>query len=384
MSGRGKLIAGVAVLVVLAAVGIEIANRLHAESKLSDSTKAAAVPIVRVTNPDTNAPAQELKLPGNTQPFSDAPIFARTSGYVTKWHFDIGAAVKQGDVLADIATPEVDQQLRQARADLATAEANQRLAQTTSERYENLLKTDSVTKQDRDNAVGAFDAARATVQSRQADVARLEQLQSFQKVTAPFDGVVTARNIDVGSLISAGGGARELFHLTATHALRIYVSVPESFVRIVQPDKPVSVTFDEFPGEKFSGKVVRNASAIDPASRTLNVEVDVENPKGEILPGAYGFVHFDLTGAAKSMIVPANTLLFRSEGLRVALVKDGKAELVPVTIGRDYGDKVEVKSGIEPTDQVILDPSDSLVSGTPVKLAEKKPDEQKKDGQKGG
>ena len=378
MSPRGKLAIGVAVTVLVVAIGIEVVGRMHADAKLADFTKQAAIPTVRVMNPDSNAPDQELKLPGNTQPFSDAPIFARTSGYVTKWTADIGKQVKQGDVLAEIASPEIDQQLRQARADLGTAEANQRLAQTTAERYETLLKTDSVTKQDRDNAVGGADAARATVQSRQADVARLEQLQSFEKVVAPFDGVVTARNIDVGSLISATGAAREMFHLTATHALRIYVSVPEFFIRVVQPDKPVTVTFDEFPGEKFTGKVVRNASAIDATSRTLNVEVDVDNQKGEILPGAYGFVHFPLAGVSKSMIVPANTLLFRSEGLRVAVVRDGKAELTPITIARDYGDKVEVQTGLQPTDQVILDPSDSLVSGTPVKVEEKKKEEAKK------
>ena len=367
---RGQLIIAGVVIVVAGAVGIEIAGRLHADSRLADETRESAVPIVRVMNPDGAAPSQELRLPGNTQPFSDAPIYARTSGYVTKWYYDIGAAVKQGAVLADIATPEIDQQLRQARADLATAEANQRLAQITADRYETLLKTDSVTKQDRDNAAGAQEAQKATVQSRQADVARLEQLQSFEKVIAPFDGVVTARNIDVGTLIAAGGGPRELFHVTTTSTLRIYVSVPETFAKLARVEAPVSVTFDSFPGEKFPGKVVRNANAIDANSRTLNVEVDLDNEKGEILPGAYGFVHFSLAGARSSLIIPANTLLFRSEGLRVAVVRGGKAELTPITIGRDYGDKVEVLSGLKAEDQVILDPSDSLISGTPVKIAE--------------
>lgn len=369
---RGKVVLGGIAVVLIVGIGIEVAGRVHADTKLSQATREAAVPTVRVMNPDSNAPSQELRLPGNTQPFSDAPIYARTSGYVTKWYFDIGAEVKQGAVLADIATPEIDQQLRQARADLATAEANQRLAQITAERYETLLKTDSVTKQDRDNAAGASDAAKATVQSRQADVARLEQLQSFEKVVAPFDGVVTARNIDVGTLVSAGGGPRELFHMTATRSLRIYVSVPETFAKLASTEAPVSVTFDSFPGEKFSGKVVRNASAIDANSRTLNVEVDLDNQKGEILPGAYGFVHFSLAGTRTSLIIPANTLLFRKEGLRVGVVRDGKAELTPITIGRDYGDKVEVLSGLKAEDQVILDPSDSLVSGTPVKVAEQK------------
>lgn len=369
---RGQLFIGGALLVLVAGIGVEIAGRLHADAKLADATHESATPTVRVIHPDGAAPAQELRLPGNTQPFSDAPIYARTSGYVTKWYYDIGAAVKQGTVLADIATPEIDQQLRQARADLATAEANQRLAQITADRYETLLKTDSVTKQDRDNAAGAQEAQKATVQSRQADVARLEQLQSFEKVIAPFDGVVTARNIDVGTLVAAGGGPRELFHMTTTSTLRIYVSVPETFAKLASMEAPVSVTFDSFPGEKFPGKVVRNANAIDANSRTLNVEVDLDNKQGEILPGAYGFVHFSLAGARASLIIPANTLLFRSEGLRVAVIRDGKAELTPITIGRDYGDKVEVLSGLKAEDQVILDPSDSLVSGTPVKIAEPK------------
>jgi RND family efflux transporter MFP subunit len=369
---RGRLILGVVVVVVVAAVAVEAVGRRNDSAKLAESTKESAVSAVHVVNPDSSAPSEELRLPGNTQPFSDAPIFARTNGYVSKWYFDIGASVKQGTVLADIATPEVDQQLRQARADLATAEANQRLAGITAERYETLLKTDSVTKQDRDNANGNLEATKATVQSRQADVARLEQLQSFEKVIAPFDGVVTARNIDVGTLVAAGGGPRELFHMTSTRTLRIYVSVPETFARVAAMEAPVSVTFDAFPGEKFSGKVVRNANAIDATSRTLNVEVDLDNQKGEILPGAYGFVHFSLAGAHASLIIPANTLLFRSEGLRAAVVRDGKAELVPVTIGRDYGDKVEVVSGLSAQDQVILDPSDSLVSGTPVRIAEQK------------
>ncbi|HMA52595.1 MAG TPA: efflux RND transporter periplasmic adaptor subunit, partial [Magnetospirillaceae bacterium] len=320
------------------------------------------------------------RLPGNTQPFSDAPIYARTSGYVKKWHADIGQHVKQGDVLAEIDSPEIDQQLRSARADLATAQANSRLAQITSDRYSGLYKTDSVTKQDRDNAVGAYDAAKATVQAREAEVSRLEQLQSFEKLIAPFDGVVTARNTDIGNLIDAGAGAagRELFHLAAIDTLRIYVAVPESYVRAARPDSPATMTFDEFPGRKFAGKVVRNANTIDPLARTLTVEVDVDNPKGEILPGAYGFVHFSLTGARQTYTIPANTLLFRAEGLRAGVVRDGKAVLVPITIDRDYGDKVEVLSGLEASDQVILDPSDSLVSGTPVKIDEQK--DQKKGG----
>jgi RND family efflux transporter MFP subunit len=371
---KSRLWIGVVAAVFLIAVGVELVGRVRAENKLAENTRQAAIPVVRVMTPQAGAPDQELTLPGNTQPFSDAPIYARTSGYVKKWRADIGQHVKQGDVLAEIDSPEVDQQLRSARADLATAEANARLAKVTAERYSGLYKTDSVTKQDRDNAVGAFDAANATVQAREADVARLQQLQSFEKVTAPFDGVVTARNTDIGNLIDAGAAAagRELFHLAAIDRLRIYVAVPEAYVRAARPDSSATVTFDQFPGRKFTGHVARNSNAIDPIARTLTVEVDVDNPKGEIMPGAYGFVHFSVSGARQGYTIPANTLLFRAEGLRVGVVRDGKAVLVPITIDRDYGDKVEVVSGLEASDQVILDPSDSLVSGTPVKVDEQK------------
>ena len=370
MTRKSTLWIGVASAVFLIAVGVEIASRVRAEARLAAVTHQAAIPLVRVTTPQPDAPDQELVLPGNTQPFSDTPIYARTNGYVKKWMVDIGAHVKQGQVLAEIDSPEVDQQLRQARADLATADANLRLAQITSDRFVALFATDSVSKQDRDNAVGALDAAKATAQSRQADVARLEQLQSFEKVITPFDGVVTARNTDIGALVDAGAASasRELFHLAAVGTLRIYVAVPEPYARVTRAEAPASVTFDEFPEQKFSGKVVRNANAIDAVSRTLTVEVDVDNAKGDVMPGAYGFVHFRLAGARHTLTIPANTLLFRSEGLRVGVVRDNKAVLVPVAIDRDYGDKVEVRSGIEATDQVILDPSDSLVSGTPVRV----------------
>ena len=370
MTGRSKLLIGGVAAVFLIAVSVEIFERMRADHKLADTTRQAAIPVVRVTAPQTDAPDQELKLPGSTQPFSDTPIYARTNGYVKKWMADIGAPVKQGDVLAEIESPEIDQQLRQARADLATAEANSRLASITSERYSGLFKTDSVTKQERDNAVGAYDAARATVQSREADMARLQQLQSFEKVTAPFAGVVTARNTDIGALIDAGAASatRELFHLTAIDTLRIYVSVPELYARVAKSEAPVTVTFDEFPGEKFSGRVARDANAIDPVTRTLTVEIDVDNPKGEIMPGAYGFAHFTLPQDARNVTVPANTLLFRAEGLQVGVVRDGKAQLVAVKIGRDYGDKVEITSGLDASDQVILDPSDSLTSDTPVQI----------------
>jgi RND family efflux transporter MFP subunit len=276
--------------------------------------------------------------------------------------------VKKGDLLAEIDTPEVDQQLRQARADLATAQANLKLAAITAGRKEDLLRSGWVSTQDRDNSAGALAADQATVQSNEANVARLEQLQSYEKVMAPFDGVVTSRNTDVGALIAADANtpAKELFHLAAIDTLRVYVSVPEGYDQVVQTGASARLTLDEFPGRSFQGTLVRNANAIDLVSRTLLVEVDVANPDGLLLPGAYSSVHLTLPASAGSITVPSNTLLFRREGLRVAIVHDGQAQLVPVTIGRDYGENVEIVSGLKTTDDVITDPSDSLIGGTIV------------------
>jgi RND family efflux transporter MFP subunit len=363
-----RLVAGVALLGLAISIAVEIHGRAAAESELATMTRRAAVPVVEVARPERGAPDEQLTLPGNTMAFIDTPIYARTSGYLKKWYFDIGAHVKQGDLLAEIETPEIDQQLRQARADLATAEANVRLAEITAGRNIDLLKSDSVSRQERDNAVATFDADKSIVNSRQADVARLEQLQSYEKVFAPFDGVVTARRTDIGSLIAAGTGspASELFHMASLNTLRIYVAVPETYARAARADAPVTVTFEEFPGEQFDGKVVRNSNSIDAASRTLNVEVDVDNTKGEIMPGAYGFIHFTLDHPNDGLTIPANTLLFRRDGLQVAVVREGKAQLISVKVGRDFGDKVEIVSGLAPNDRVIVDPSDSLVSGAEV------------------
>ncbi len=359
------------VLLVLAIAGgiyAGIRSRAEAEIDLARSTDEAAVPAVEVIHPTSGAPDEALVLPGNIQAFSDTSIYARTNGYLKRWYFDIGAHVKRGQLLAEIDTPEIDDQLRQARADLATAEANTKLAAITAERNENLLKTRSVSTQDRDNAVGTLNSDKAIVQSREAAVAQLEKLQSFEKVEAPFDGIVTARNIDIGALIAAGGAApaRELFHMVATDTLRIYVGVPEAYSPAIHPGATATVTLDEFPGQSFDGTLVRTSNAIDAASRTLLVEVDVANPNGQLLPGAYGFVHFTLPSAARSVTIPANTLLFRKEGLQVGVIHGDKVDLVSVKIGRDYGDIVEVVAGLQPGDQVVLNPADSLASGTTV------------------
>ena len=371
---RRLWLVGLPVLLMCAAIVARLAGRVHAEAVLARETSEAAVQSVNVIHPQTGAPNQEIALPGYTQAFIDTPVYARTSGYLKTWRFDIGSHVKKGDLLAEIETPEVDQQLRQARADLSTAQANLSLAVITATRNENLLKTRSVSMQDRDNAAGALAADKAIVQSNEGNVARLEQLQSYEKVLAPFDGIITARDTDIGALIDAGANSpsKELFHLAAIDRLRIYVSVPERYARAAQPGATANITLDEFPGETFQGTLVRNANAIDLASRTLLLEVDVENPAGRLLPGAYTFVHLTLPTATQSVTLPSNALLFRQEGLQAALVRNGHAQLVAVTIGRDYGEKVEILSGLQTSDTVIADPSDSLISGTAVHIAESK------------
>jgi RND family efflux transporter MFP subunit len=356
------------IFVIVIAVGF--ISRKRAEADLKQVTATAAIVAVNVVYPKIGAPTDEIILPGNTQAFTDAPIFARTNGYVKSWHIDIGTRVKKGQLLAEIETPEVDQQLQQARADLQTAQANLRQAQITADRWEALWKTDSVSKQETDVAVSALHAMKATVDSNTSNVRRLEELQGFQKIYAPFDGVITARNTDIGALINSGASTpgQELFHLAAISTLRVFVAVPQLYSQAVRPGATASLTLDEFPGKTFSGTIARNSNSIDPASRTLLVEVDVDNRSGTLFPGAYVRVHLKLPQTVSSVTVPANTLLFRSEGLRVGVVRNGRAELVPVTIGRDYGSSVEVLFGLLPTDSVILNPSDSLISGTTVRV----------------
>ena len=365
--------------VVAGALGLGIASgiraRTVADTTLRQAAVAAAIVPVNVIAPQPGAPTQEISLPGRTQAFTDTSIFARTSGYVKGWHFDIGAHVKQGQLLAEIESPEVDQQLQQARADLATAQANLRQAQITADRWSALLESDSVSKQETDQALSALSAMKATVESNAANVRRLEQLQGFERIYAPFDGVITARNIDIGVLVDAGANtsARELFHMAATQTLRVFVAVPEVYSPAARPGTVAALTLDEFPGRSFRGTLVRTANAIDLASRTLLIEVDVDNPRGELLPGAYAFVHLKLPAQVASVSIPASTLLFRAEGLQAAVVRDGQAQLVPITIGRDYGATVEILTGLRPTDQVVVSPPDSLTSGTRVRIANAPP-----------
>jgi RND family efflux transporter MFP subunit len=368
---RGVLVllaAAAAVLAVVIVLGIY--SRVAAETRLQQATSEAAIPSVNVAHPQLGDRAQELVLPGNTQAFIDSPIYARTNGYLRRWYVDIGARVSKGQLLAEIETPELDQALRQARADLGTAEANFNLSQITAARDENLLKTGSVSTQERDNSVNGNAANEATVRSNQANVARLEQLQSYEKVYAPFDGIITARETDIGALIDAGANApRELFHITSISTLRVYVPVPEVYSLAARSGGTADLTLDEYPGETFHGTLVRNSNSIDLATRTLLVEVDVDNARGRLMPGAYVQVHLKLPEGTRSLVVPANTLLFRREGLQVGVVRDGKAELVRVTPGHDYGVSMEILSGLQPTDDVILSPSDSLTSGIPVHIS---------------
>jgi len=373
--GFGALIA---VLVVAGALGIlihaGITSRVNAAASLARETSENAIQTVSVIHPKLGSPSDEVVLPGNIQAFTDTPIYARTSGYLRHWYFDIGARVKTGQLLADIETPETDQQLQQAKADLETAQANYKLAQTTAARWQFLLKSQSVSQQETDEKIGDLNAKKAMVDAASSNAHRLEDLQSYEKVYAPFDGVITARNVDVGDLINAGASTtsangRELFHLAATGRLRVFVNVPEVYDRAAASGVRATLTLDEFAGRIFSGTVTRNSNAIDPASRTLLVEVDIDNPTGELLPGGYVMVHLKVPGRAVAMTIPANTMLFRSEGLRVGVVRDGHAQLIPISIGRDFGDSVEVVHGLSTADQVIVNPSDALVPGAEVHIA---------------
>jgi len=372
-SKHGALIAVVVLLIVAAVVIAGVVPRLKARAALRTTTYENAIPTVNVIHPKMGAPQTEIVLPGNIQAFNDSPIYARTDGYLKKWYVDIGAHVKAGQLLAEIETPEVDQQLDQARADLNTAQANLQLSKITAERYQGLAQSDSVSKQDVDNATSDYAAKKAMVASAQSNVKRLEELQSFEKIYAPFDGVITARNTDIGHLINSGAGtpATELFHIAAVQELRVYVNVPQQYSASAKPGLKADLTLQEFPGKRFPGTLVRTADAIDPASRTLLVEVDVNNRTGELLPGSYTEVHLQVPSGAPSYILPVSALIFRSAGLQVGTVQNGdKAALVNITVSRDMGNEVEVVSGLNAGDAVIVNPPDSLISGETVRVAQ--------------
>src|SRR5579862_858815 len=361
----------IALLIVGFVVVRGINSRIKAAAIVRQETMDLSIPTVAAIHPKRGALRDEIILPGNIQAFVNSPIYARTNGYLKKWYSDIGTRVKTGDLLAEIESPEVDQQLSQAKADLGTAQANMKLAELTMNRYQALLKLDAIARQDVDNAAGAYEADKAMVASQAANVKRLEQLVAFEKVYAPFDGVITVRNTDVGALINSGNGgaAQELFHIATTNKLRIFISVPQMYSHAAVPGVFADVTLTKMPGRHFPGKVARNAEAIDTATRTMLTEVDVDNPSGTLKPGAYAEVHLKLPAATPALIVPVTALIFRAEGLQLAVVRDGgKVELVQVTQGRDYGTEVEVTSGIREQDAVLVNPPDSITSGATVRV----------------
>jgi len=369
---HGGLALLIALLIVAGIVVAGVLPRLKARAALRATTNDLAIPTVSVVHPKMGAPQTEIVLPGNVQAFNDSPIYARTNGYLKKWYVDIGARVKSDQLLAEIETPEVDQELDQARADLNTAQANFALSQITAQRYQELARTDSVSKQDVDNAIGDFAAKKAMVASAQSNVKRLEELQSFEKIYAPFDGVITARNTDIGHLINSGAGApaTELFHIAAIEKLRVYINVPQQYSPSAKPGLTADLTLQELPGQRFKGTLVRTASAIDLATRTLLVEVDVNNSSGQLLPGAYAEVHLKVPAGTPALILPVSALIFRSDGLQVGTVESGnRAALRNVVLGHDLGSEVEVVSGLTGDDSVITNPPDSLVSGEIVRVA---------------
>ncbi len=372
-SRKSWLALAIAVIAVVALLASGIWSRVKARNTLNTETAQAALPAVSVVSPKRTAPADEIILPGNVQPFITSPIYARTNGYLKKWYFDIGAHVKQGQLLAVIETPEVDQQLQQARSNLLTAQANLELASITKTRYQGLLKSNAVSQQDVDNAVGTYNANKAIVEADQAAVAQYSALVSFEKVYAPFDGVITARNTDIGDLINSGSNSNvktDLFHIAQPGTLRVYVNVPEEYSQGVKVGMTADLSLTEFPGRKFQGKLVRTADAINLTTRTLLIEIDIANPSGTLLTGSYAEVHLAIPSQASTFLIPVNTLLFRTEGLRVGLVKDGKVVLATVTPGHDFGNEIEAVSGLKANDQVILNPPDSIVAGQAVQIVQ--------------
>jgi RND family efflux transporter MFP subunit len=378
-AGTGKgarkswLVLIVALILVAALLVSGIWSRVKARATLKAETAQVALTAVSVVSPKQTAPAEEIVLPGNVQPFITAPIYARTNGYLKKWYVDIGGRVKQGQLLAVIETPEVDQQLQQARSNLLTAQANLELASITKSRYQGLLKSNAVSQQDVDNAVGTYNANKAIVEADQAAVDQYAALVSFEKIYAPFDGIVTARNTDIGDLINSGSGSgvkTDLFHIAQPGKLRVYVNVPEEYSQGIKVGMTADLSLAEFPGRRFRGKLVRTADAITVTTRTLLIEIDVDNPTGTLLTGSYAEVHLAVPSQASTFLLPVNTLLFRSEGLRVGVVKDGKVVLTAVTPGHDFGNQIEIVSGLKPDDQVIINPPDSIITGQQVQIVQ--------------
>ena len=371
-AGRRWFVPSLVGVVVVSVLAVGIRSRLKAETNLRTVTTEMAVPSVSVVQPKPAAPAQEVILPGNIQPFISSPVYARTDGYLKKWYFDIGAHVKAGQLLATIQSPEIDEQLSQARSTLATAQANLNLADITKTRYEAMFQKHAVAQQDRDNAEGTYSANKAMVDADTANVRHYEALVSFEKVYAPFDGVITARNTDIGDLINAGSSSTpktDLFQIAQPGTLRVYVNVPEEYSRGIRTGETAAdIVLAEFPGQKSPGKVVRTAESINGTTRTLLTEIDLPNPGNTLLSGSYAEVHLRIPSQNSTFLIPVNTLIFRSEHLQVGVVRNGKIELADLTPGHDFGGEIEVVAGLKAGDQVVLNPPDSLVSGQQVTI----------------
>ena len=374
-TGRATMLVGIALVLLLVAGVITFLDRRSEARSLVEETQAVSIPTVAVVQPKTEPATDELVLPGNLQAFTESPIFARTNGYLLRWYKDIGSKVKKGELLAAIDTPEIDQELSQAKATSQQVKAALGLAKISADRWANLRKTDSVSQQEADQQASGYEQAKANLAAADANVRRLEELESFKNVYAPFSGVLTKRNVDPGALINSGAGAagKELFDISRIDPLRVYVSVPQAYAPNIRAGIKANVTLQEFPGKKFSGTVVRTAEAIDPATRTLNTEVDVPNKDGMLLPGSFGQVHFAAGTSVPRITIPVNAMLFRAEGPSVAVVdKDSKVHLHPITIGRDYGATLEILGGLDASDQIVINPSDSLEEGQPVHVAQPK------------
>jgi RND family efflux transporter MFP subunit len=374
VSGRVAIVFLVALLIVTIVVAIVgIVPRVRARTELRDQTNALAAPTVLARPPQRGLVGREIVLPGNSFAYSDASLYARTDGYLSKWYFDIGAHVRKGQLLAIISSPEVDKQLLQAQADLSTVEASAGLAKTNSTRYQGLLTQNAVSKQDTDTFVSQEASTSSAVKSSQANVQRLQELQSFEKIYAPFSGVITARNVDVGQLINAGAGT-QMFRISDVSVLRIYVNVPQIYSQIAVPGATARLTLSEFPGQSFTGKLVRTSKAIDPTSRTLLVEIDVDNRNSKLMPGAFTEVHMDVQNATVPYIIPVSALIFRAQGLQVGTVVKGpngeQAKLVHVALGQDDGSTVQVIDGLDANSEVIQNPPDSLLDGEPVHVVD--------------
>src|SRR5580700_4807565 len=369
--GKLKRFALWVLVLALIVAGWGIFTRINARAALKAEAADAAIPVVGIVHPSrSDGTLNELVLPGDLQAFSDAPIYSRTNGYLKRWYADIGKHVKAGELLAEIETPEVDAQYRQAKADLATAQANNHLSQTTAGRFRELRKTGLVAQQDADNAEGDAEAKKAQMDSAQQNLDRLQQLESFNRIVAPFDGVITTRRVDVGSLITQGNTtAQELFHLSSTSRLRIYVQVPQAYASVIRAGMQASLSTAERPDQLHPAKVISTAEAIDPATRTLLTELQADNPHGELLPGSYSQVHLPLPEAVDRWRVPSNSLLYRGDGLHVATVDaQNRVHLRSVTVGRDFGAEIEILSGIDPQERVIMSPPDSILDGAQVKV----------------